>query len=1015
MRQNFILPQLPDAPYVNLEQQVQEHTTNLAVVNARLQRETEERQQVEEALRRSEHQFRQLFEEMLSGFALHEIICDTHGQPVDYRFLTVNPAFEAMTGLKAGDLIGKCVREVLPQTEDHWVENYGRVALSNEPFQFENYSEALGKYFEGRAFCPEKGKFAVLFHDVTERKRSEEARRLDEARLEALLRFSTMTAASEKDITNFALEEGVRLTNSKIGYLHFINDDQITLQLFTWSKDVYKQCYTEKINHYPLEQAGVWADCVRQRRHVIHNDYQQLPDRKGYPEGHIPVVRHLSVPVLDGDQVVAVAGVGNKTEPYDKKDARQLSLFMNEMWALLQHKRAELAVQQLNAELEQRVQERTVEMEDLYNHAPCGYHSLDPNGLIIRINDTELHCLGYTREELVGRKHFTELLTENCRQIFQQSYLLLKERSWVKDLELEMIRKNGTTLPVLLSETAVRDTADRYMMSRSTVFNITDRKCAEEARRQSEERFRRYFELSLIGMAVTSPDKGWVEVNDRLCEILGYSRAELSRLTWVDVTHPDDLATAIDCFSRVMAGGTDGYSLDKRFIRKDGQIIYASVSAKCLRRADGSVDCFLALVQDITGRKQAEAALRHSRDELSAANAALAKAARLKDEFLASMSHELRTPLTGILNLSEALQEQVYGPLNEKQLKSLHTIEESGRHLLELINDILDLSKIEAGQFDLQLEKCVVGDVCHSSLQLIKGIANKKRQQISFTINPPAIDLCADARRLKQMLFNLLDNAVKFTPVGGNIGLQVEGDTEAGVVRFSVWDTGIGIAAEDLPQLFRPFIQLDSRLARQYSGTGLGLSLVQRMADLHGGSVSVESTPGQGSRFTITLPWHTAAPTVVTTIQNQGKQNTPRQLLAGKGPGVEAGRLPPRILLVDDNETNISTFADYLQSKGYGVILARQGSEALQAVQAMKPELILLDIQMPGMDGLEVMQRIRTAADVKVAATPIIALTALAMPGDRERCLATGANDYLCKPVNFHRLIQVIETQLVQP
>ncbi len=941
------------------------------------QQEEGERQRLETVLLHREQQYRQLFEELLSGFALHEIICDETGKPIDYRFLEVNPNFEALTGLRAEDILGKRLLEVLPESEAHWIETYGKVALSGEPVQFESFSEVLGKYFEVRAFCPEQGRFATLFYDITahkqteeelrktsqaveqspvsivitdlearieyvnpkfvtltgysaaevlgqnprllksgetpperyrelwetitagrewrgefhnrkkngelywelasvspiknqdgvithylavkeditERKKAEEILRLNESRLEALLRFSTMTAASEKEITDFALEEGVRLTNSRIGYLHFINADQVSLQLFTWSKDVYKDCYAEKTSHYPLEQAGVWVDCVRQRHYVIHNDYQNLPDRKGYPEGHIHLLRHLSVPVIDGDRVVAVAGVGNKAEPYDETDARQLSLFMNGMWALLQRKRAELALQQLNTELEQRVQERTAEVEDLYNHAPCGYHSLDADGLFVRVNNTELHCLGFTRDELVGRKRFTELLTKTSRRRFQRNYALLKQRGWVKDLELEMIRNSGEVFPALLSETAVRTQDGDFVMSRSMVFDISDRKQAEEARRRSEERFRRYFELSLVGMAVTSPDGSWLEVNDRLCGILGYSREELVHLTWVDVTHPADLDADLAQYQRVLAGEIDGYALDKRFIRKDGKLIYASISVKCLRRSDSKVECCLALVQDISGRKQAETALRQSRDELSAANAALAKAARLKDEFLASMSHELRTPLTGILNLSEALQEQIYGPLTEKQLKSLHTIEDSGRHLLELINDILDLSRIEAGQLELQIEKCAVVDVCRSSLQLIGSMAHKKHQQVSFVINSPTIQLYADARRLKQMLFNLLGNAVKFTPTGGNIGLQVEGDSEAGVVRFSVWDTGIGIVAEDLGKLFRPFTQLDSRLSRQYSGTGLGLSLVQRMADLHGGGVSVESKPGQGSRFTVTLPW----------------------------------------------------------------------------------------------------------------------------------------------------------------
>jgi PAS domain S-box-containing protein len=831
----------------------------------------------------SERQFRQLFGEMMDGFALHEILCDAQGKPSDYRFLAVNPAFEEITGLTASEIVGRRVLEVLPQTDASWIANYGRVALRGESLQFENYSKDLGKYFEVRAFCPERGKFAVLFHDITERRRTEGALRLDESRLEALLRFSTMAAASEKEITDFALEEGVRLTNSQVGYLHFVHSDQVYLQLFTWSREVYKQCTAEKTSHYPLEQAGVWVDCVRQRRPIIHNDYQNLPDKKGYPAGHIHVARHLSVPVLDGGKVVAVAGVGNKAEPYDETDARQLSLFMNGMWVLLQRKRIELALQQLNTELEQRVRERTAQVEDLYHNAPCGYHSLDREGLIVHVNDTELRWLGYTRAELVGRKHFAELLTKSSSRRFQERRTLFQERGWVNDLELLMIRKDGTSLPVLLSESAVRDGEGKLLTSRATLF-------------------------------------------------------------------------------------------------------------------------------DITKRKQAEQELQQRRAELSAANVALAKAARLKDEFLASMSHELRTPLTGILGLAEALQEQVYGPLNDKQLRSLQTIQESGLHLLELINDVLDLSKIAAGQLDLQMERCPVADVCQSSLQLIREMAHRKGQQVSFTIQPPAIDLCADARRLRQMLFNLLGNAVKFAPSGGRLGLEVEGDEEAGVVRFHVWDTGIGIAAEDLPKLFRAFTQLDSRLTRHYSGTGLGLSLVQRMADLHGGSMSVESNPGQGSRFTLTLPWRMTAANTLAKPEIQGPlSDTPAQ-----GSAAERTDGNYLILVVDDNQINLDTYSAYLQAKGYRVAAARLGSEVLAMVAELKPDLLLLDVQMPGMDGLALMQCLRSDADRGIAAIPVIALTALTMPGDRERCLAAGANAYLSKPVNLAQLLHTVATQLVQ-
>ncbi len=241
--------------------------------------------------------------------------------------------------------------------------------------------------------------------------------------------------------------------------------------------------------------------------------------------------------------------------------------------------------------------------------------------------------------------------------------------------------------------------------------------------------------------------------------------------------------------------------------------------------------------------------------ELRAVNEALVKALRVKDEFLATMSHELRTPLNAILGLSEALQELVYGPLTEKQLDSLRIIHESGHHLLTLINDILDLSKIEAGAIELNLMPVEIEPICQASLQFVRQPALKKQLQVALTVHSPVKTIQTDGRRLKQILVNLLSNAVKFTPAGGSVGLEVSSDAERQAIHFTVWDTGIGIAPEDMDRLFRPFVQLDSSLARQYTGTGLGLALVKRLTEMLGGEVAVVSQVGKGSRFTVTLPW----------------------------------------------------------------------------------------------------------------------------------------------------------------
>ena len=277
----------------------------------------------------------------------------------------------------------------------------------------------------------------------------------------------------------------------------------------------------------------------------------------------------------------------------------------------------------------------------------------------------------------------------------------------------------------------------------------------------------------------------------------------------------------------------------------------------------------IALQHELAERKQTEVALADERlslalrveertADLRAANAELARAMRIKDEFLASMSHELRTPLNTILGMAETVQEGIFGAINDEQTDALRRIEESGRHLLALINDILDLSKVEAGKLDLIIEDVGMAVIVQASLRLVSQLARQKNLRITSSIDRAVGMIQADSRCLKQMLVNLLSNAVKFTPEAGVIGLDVVGDAAAQRIHLTVWDTGIGIAADDLPRLFQPFVQLDSRLARQYAGTGLGLALVQRMAALHGGSVAVESTLGQGSRFTITLPWPAA-------------------------------------------------------------------------------------------------------------------------------------------------------------
>jgi signal transduction histidine kinase/CheY-like chemotaxis protein len=423
---------------------------------------------------------------------------------------------------------------------------------------------------------------------------------------------------------------------------------------------------------------------------------------------------------------------------------------------------------------------------------------------------------------------------------------------------------------------------------------------------------------------------------------------------------------------------------------------------------------------DVSDRKQVEI-------QLQLANQELLRATKLKDEFLANMSHELRTPLNSILGMSESLQEEVLGSMNEKQLKAIATIESSGEHLLSLINDILDLSKISSGMMELDITSVSVKNLCDSSLVFVKQQAFKKRIQIysNIPLQINNVNINIDGRRIKQVLINLLTNAVKFTPNEGTINLIVaigSGHTWQGeatipqqlremnspTILFQVVDTGIGIAANDLQMLFQPFVQVDSALNRQYEGTGLGLALVKQIVELHGGQVMVESEVGKGSCFTVALPYEVSPSNTMSNAIASMPTSTTSSSMAIDSDNVP---LTPLILLAEDNEANIQTFSSYLTAINYRVIIARNGLEAIAQAKEHLPDIILMDIQMPTMDGLEATKQIRL--DPNLVNIPIIALTALAMEGDREKCLAVGANEYLAKPIKLRQLNSTIQQMLV--
>ena len=375
--------------------------------------------------------------------------------------------------------------------------------------------------------------------------------------------------------------------------------------------------------------------------------------------------------------------------------------------------------------------------------------------------------------------------------------------------------------------------------------------------------------------------------------------------------------------------------------------------------------------------------------DLRAANAEMAHAARHKDEFLAAMSHELRSPLNTILSMSQLLLENVYGELNERQRRSVSNIQHGGEHLLALINDVLDVARIAAGKLHLELNMAAIDDICRSSINHVQAAADSKQIRIAYTRDPEAASLHADARRLRQVLVNLLSNAVKFTPAGGRVGLNVVPAADCSTLQFSVWDTGIGIPAESFDQLFQPFVQLDGSLARRYEGTGLGLTLVHRLTDLHDGSVAVESEPGQGSCFTVTLPW-------------RPPETPPRGGFAARD-GLA--------LIVSGNATTLARLLDYLERLGLRPVAADNGYHALELAAQHLPAVIVADLLLPDLDGLSMLRHIRHSE--RLHGVPVVAVSALAGAFASQRCQEAGADALLAKPVDF-ALLQKTLANLLQ-
>ena len=523
-----------------------------------------------------------------------------------------------------------------------------------------------------------------------------------------------------------------------------------------------------------------------------------------------------------------------------------------------------------------------------------------------------------------------------------------------------------------------------------TFVDISRVKDVESALRQSEEKFRFIFEQAGIGIVLLDAVGGLLDANLSLTTILGYSAEELAQRTFGALLHPDDAAAGSENFRKLVSGETAAFCMDARCAKSDGVHIWARLTFTRITTAtEQRPFVAIGMIADISERKRMELDILAAKEMAEAASCA-------KSEFLANMSHEIRTPISGIMGISDLL---LTAPVSAEVRQYVEMIQTSAVSLLGIINDILDMSKIEARMLELSPADFALRHVLETAVNSFKVRAREKGLAVSLNCAADVPDnLCGDCHRLAQIVNNLLANALKFTERGGvHLAVVRRGLSRDSVtLEFAVSDTGIGITEERRRRLFQYFSQGDSSFSKKYGGTGLGLAISKKLAELLGGTIWFESEADRGSTFYFT--------TVFAFGQSPPQPEAER-------PRVEEApqdQRPLRILLAEDNQINRIYVSKLLRNAGHQIDLVADGQEALEALAGKSFDLILMDVQMPVMDGVAATRLIRASDDPVVRSTPIIALTAYAMDGDRERLLQEGMDDYLSKPVDKERLLQAM-------
>jgi PAS domain S-box-containing protein len=1045
------------------------------------------------------------------GFALHEILLDEAGRPVDYVFLEMNPAFEALTGLKRGHLIGKRALKALPGLKDDvfdWVGCYGDIALGGPEKEFEQYSKPLNKWYRIKAFSPEPKKFITLIQDISRE----------------------MTIAR-------AAEEFLQDAGKPVDY-HKITD---TLRNITGARFVVFNQYEPDGLRFTTRAVSGMPDKVRRGSALIGfpvegRVWDHDPVRAARTNGR-NITRFEDLSDLTG-RVLPGFLIKKIMEQFDlgpvyfinvRIEGRQIGDFTvimpsgetlaNEVMTDLFTRQVGLLLTRNSAEREKSESEEKYRM--IFDNSPVGLLHIDNNGLITACNNRAGELIGDSKSTLVG----SSLLNDKNRKLVKKVRESLSGKpsvfeGWIKkaDLSGELVLK---ALFVPVQDGCV-----------GILEDITVRRQTEDTLEAQMVFQRTLMETIPIPIFHTDSDPGGN------CRILGCNRSfegfttlprkKILNKTFMEILPGDHTGHIMDMGRELTASGAPQVR-EIPWPGEDGRKRTVILHKVPFRDPAGKDEGIIGAIINITYLKETEQrlaeAMMNMRELASQAEAASAA----KSEFLANMSHEIRTPLNGVIGMTGLLLDT---DLNTQQRQYADIVKTSGENLLALLNDILDFSKIEARKLELEILDFSLHNVLEDTTDILAVKAIEKKLDLTCWADKDVpTRIKGDPGRLRQILVNLAGNALKFTSTG-EVSIRASLVKKHGnrvLIRFAIRDTGIGIPEKRIDRLFSAFSQVDGSTTRRYGGTGLGLMISKQLAEMMGGSIGVESREGQGATFWFTadFPLQPADPAASTESPLENRRillampaGGPTQMLEdlAKGWGAlpepageiekvpdlcekgkvdgnpydiiivdstllsanrerfrlcrehnrdsrflllttlgkddivedpdkdlfsgiltkplkvsrifallkqgESSGIPPdsiartprkdaktaRLLVVEDNPSNQTVARVMLKKIGYNVDFAANGHEALEALSRIKYDLVLMDCQMPELDGWQTTKLVRKGAHgVLNPEIPVVAMTAFAMAGDREKCMKAGMNDYMSKPILIGTLQEMVQ------